>query len=158
MLPSRVACLIALFFLGSVARAAEPVLVVEGRTSTITAQALADLPRVRATVDDHGTPARFEGVSLHALLIREGAPAGKELRGATLDRIVVVSARDGYRGVFALAELDPALGRREVLLVDRRDDKPLGDGEGPWRLVVPGDGRAARWVRQVERIEVRAAP
>ena len=65
-----------------------------------------------------------------------------------------VSAPDGYRVVFALSELDPTLGNRQVLLVDRENGQPLPAGTGPWRLVVPSDPRPARWVREVNAIAV----
>jgi hypothetical protein len=31
---------------------------------------------------------------------------------------------------------------------------PLAPAQGPWRAVVVGDARAARWVRQRQRIEL----
>lgn len=72
--------------------------------------------------------------------------------------MVEVQARDGYRIVFALAEFDDAFSASPAILVDRRDGAPLPDEEGPLRIVVPGERRAARWVRQVEHIVVRDLP
>jgi DMSO/TMAO reductase YedYZ molybdopterin-dependent catalytic subunit len=65
---------------------------------------------------------------------------------------VVVDAADGYRAVFALAELDPAQTDRVILLADRKDGQPLPAAEGPLRVVVPGEKRPARWVRQVKAV------
>ena len=62
---------------------------------------------------------------------------------------VVVDAADGYQAVFAMAELDPALTDRVILLADRKGGQPLGAFEGPLRVIVPGEKRPARWVRQV---------
>ena len=67
---------------------------------------------------------------------------------------VVVEAADGYRAVFALAELDPAFTDRVILLADRRDGKPLSTREGPFQIIVPGEKKHARWVRQVIRLKV----
>ena len=53
---------------------------------------------------------------------------------------------------FTLAELDPAVGARRVLLADALDGNPLGAEQGPWRLVVPDDKRPARWARQVKSV------
>jgi len=111
---------------------------------------------IEATV--HGRTLRCEGVSLAALLQASGAMPDAPLRGAHLDRYVLVSARDGYRAMFSLGELDATLGNRAVYLVDRCDDAPLGTDDGPLRLLVPDDTRPARGVRQVERITVIAAP
>jgi hypothetical protein len=49
----------------------------------------------------------------------------------------VVEASDGYRVLFALAELDPAFSDKRVYLVIKRDGKPLSEKEGLFRIVVP---------------------
>lgn len=122
------------------------------------APARATLQRHRVEASAHGGTLHCEGVSLTALLQASGAMPDAPLRGAHLDRYVLVTARDGYRAVFSLGELDATLGGRAVYLVDRCDDAPLGDESGPLRLLVPDDTRAARGVRQVEAITVVAAP
>jgi len=68
-----------------------------------------------------------------------------------------VEAADGYRVVFAVAELDPASTDRVVLLADRRDGKPLVGAQGPLRIVVPDEKRHSRWVRQVISLKLRRA-
>jgi DMSO/TMAO reductase YedYZ molybdopterin-dependent catalytic subunit len=98
------------------------------------------------------------GVTLVEVLRLAGAPTGGELKGAALAKYVVVSAADGYRAVFSLAEVSPALTDAVVLLADRRNGKPLAPSEGSCRLVVPGDKRQARWVRQVVGLTVHGAP
>jgi hypothetical protein len=59
-----------------------------------------------------------------------------------------------YRVVFALAELDPGYTDRVILLADRADGQPLDSKTGPFRIVVPGEKRMARWVRQVIVLKV----
>jgi hypothetical protein len=59
--------------------------------------------------------------------------------------------------VFALPEVDPAFALREIILADRRDRKPLDTKEGPFRIVAPGDKKAARWVRQVTELRLITA-
>ena len=54
-----------------------------------------------------------------------------------------------YEVVFALPELDPDFTDRQVLLCYAKDGMPLAADEGPLRMVVPGEKRQARWVRQV---------
>jgi len=120
--------------------------------------ARATLTRHTVEATAHGHRLRCEGVSLAALLQSTGAMPDAPLRGAHLDRYVLVSARDGYRAVFSLGELDATLGNRGVYLVDRCDDAPLDADSGPLRLLVPDDTRPARGVRQVERITIIAAP
>lgn len=122
------------------------------------AAALRKLPRTAIDADEHGRRAHFDGVALAEVLRAAGAPLGDTLRGKNLALYVRISAADGYRAVYSLAELDPALHGDTVLLVDRRDGRALDAKEGPFRLVAPGDKRPARWVRQVTAIDVLAAP
>lgn len=115
-------------------------------------------PRRALDAADHGTAAHWEGVPLADLLREAGVPLGEALRGRNLALYVRVTAADGYVAVFSLAELDPAMHEGMVLLADRRDGAALDANQGPFRLVVPGDRRPARWVRQVVAIDVLAAP
>lgn len=122
---------------------------------TFNESALASLPRRSITAGAHDEkPSRWEGVALVELLRRAGAPLDKQLRGRAMSEFVRVTATDGYQVVFSLAELDPAFGDRNVLVVDRQNGHPLTGKDGPLRLVVAGDKRPARWVREVETIEV----
>ena len=119
--------------------------------------ARAGLPRHAVQATAHGRTLQCEGVALADLLRAAGAMPD-ELRGPHLARYVLVTARDGYRAVFSLAELDPSLGNHAVVLADRCDGKALDDEAGPLRLVAPAESRPARWVRQVESIAVVVAP
>lgn len=124
----------------------------------LNAAALAALPRepVQATVHDRRLAC--EGVSLAALLQHSGAMPAEPLRGPHLTRYVVAAARDGYRALFSLAELDPTLGGTRAYVVDRCEGAALDDEDGPLRLLVPGAGRAARSVRQLDALTVVVAP
>ena len=46
---------------------------------------------------------------------------------------------------------------KSVYVVTRRDSKPLSEKDGPFQLVVPGEKRSARWVRQVTSLKIRQA-
>jgi hypothetical protein len=127
----------------------------EGKVTTFTAQALGDLPR--ATVTLTGKTA-YEGVDLAAVLREAAVPQGPRLHGKPLVAYVVVKGRDGYRAVFSIAELDPAFGGEPVILADRKAGAPLDEAEGPWRLVLQGDAKPERSVRQVESITVTVLP
>jgi hypothetical protein len=142
----------------------EPVLRVSGATGhqiVFTQRDLAQLPRVSANVvDEKGNQAVYEGVPVAEILRRVGAPLGplgKDLRGKAMDLYLLVTASDGYRVVFALPELDSGFTDRLVLVADRRDGKSLSAAEGPFRIVVPGEKRHARWVRNVIELSVRHA-
>jgi DMSO/TMAO reductase YedYZ molybdopterin-dependent catalytic subunit len=124
------------------------------RALHLTAEDLARLPRRSLRASEHGKEALFEGVSLFDALKLAGVPSGENLRGRQLAKYVLVEAADGYQVIFSLAELDTAMTDREVLLADRRDGSPLRPEEGPLRIVVAGEKRPARWVRQVRELKV----
>jgi DMSO/TMAO reductase YedYZ molybdopterin-dependent catalytic subunit len=115
----------------------------------------ATLPRQTVKAKGHdGVDSQFEGSSLVDILAKAGVPTGKELRGPAIALYVVVEAADGYRAVYALAELDSAFTDRVILLADRRDGRPLSAREGPLQVIVPGEKKHARWVRQVIKLKV----
>jgi len=126
----------------------------DGSDVTLDSARIAALPRVRFEAADHGTSKRFEGVEIAALLRAAEAGPVDSLRGAALRRALVFVGRDGYTGLIALPELDTGLGATKVYAVDRENGAPLSAEHGPWRVVIVGDSRGARWVRQLMRIEV----
>lgn len=119
---------------------------------------LAGLARQPARLIAHGRSMTCHGVRLADLLARAGVPAGEALRGAALAKVVIATGKDGYRVVFSLAEIDAKLGNRPVFVADRCAGAPLAAGDGPLRLVVPGEARAARSVRQLVALRVAALP
>jgi len=101
---------------------------------------------------EHGTEQATFGGPLLWLVLEHAGVLGGDPR-ARLRRSVVVTGRDGYVAVLALAEIDPEFENKPVLLAYRRDGEPLPGNE--LRLVVPGDRRGGRSVRAVARIELR---
>jgi hypothetical protein len=152
-----------LLFLGvaAIASAAEPALkvIVSGKTLALTAEEFAALPRIEVTaLEPHGPKERrYSGVAVHELLLRAGAPLGDKLRGSALQFVVMAHSRDGYTVAFALADFDEAFSNRIILLAEKEDGQPLTEKSGPFRLVVPGDKKAARWSRMVTSLEVVSA-
>lgn len=121
----------------------------------LTSAEFAKLPRQTLSAKAHdGKESQYEGVSLLALLAKAGVPTGKDLRGPAMAYYVVAEAADGYRASFAIAELDSTFTDRVVLLANHRDGKPLSAREGPFQMIVPGEKKHARWVRQVIRLKV----
>jgi len=137
-----------------------PSVEVSGPTGTrqLTVAEIATLPRAKVTISDHGTNATFEGTPLAKVLALVGAPSGEKLRGGELAKCVLIEGADGYRVVFALPELDATFADRAILLADTRDGKPLSEAEGPLRIIVEGEKKQARCVRQVSRIRIGSVP
>ena len=128
----------------------------DGDVLTLTAGDLAALPQVSLEATIHGETHLYEGPLLADLLARTGAPLGPDMHGAALMQVVVVSARDGYRVVFSLAEVDPGLSPNRVMLATRMDGAPLGEADGPFRLIVENALRGARSARMVSSVGIRA--
>ncbi len=124
------------------------------RALDLTVQELARLPRRQIRIEeDDGSVARYEGVALVDILARAGVPT-ESLRGPQAASVVVAEARDGYRAAFALAELDEAFSDRLIVLADRKDGDALSADEGPYRVVMRGERRHSRWIRQVTCLRV----
>ena len=115
------------------------------------------LPAQKIRVVIENKDVEYEGVPLSALLTKAGLTLGRDaFHGKRLVNYVVAQARDGYRAVFALAELDPEVSDRPVLLCYARDGAPLLEQEGPLRLILPQEKSQARWMRQVTELILKA--
>ncbi|MFZ0936387.1 MAG: molybdopterin-dependent oxidoreductase [Bryobacteraceae bacterium] len=118
---------------------------------------LSKLPQHTVKTTDHGTPVSFSGVLLTDVLAKADMPTGAKFHSTAASYYLVVEARDRYRAVFAWAELDPGFMDKPVYVIMKRDGKPLSEEDGPFQLVVPGENRHARWVRQVTALRIRQA-
>jgi DMSO/TMAO reductase YedYZ molybdopterin-dependent catalytic subunit len=125
---------------------------------TVTAQEIKAMPRTTVTVRADGRDETYEGVLVGEILKLAGAPLGRDLTGAAVATYVVASAKDGYRVVFSLAELDPAFTASDIIVADTVDGKPLFDYQGPLRIVAPHDKRGARSIRMLQKIDVIRVP
>ncbi len=152
----RTLLLLILLAIGA-AHAAEPAVIsvvpVGGETVQVSPSLLAHLATQEVAATAHEKTSRYTGYDLRAVLKGAGVIT-ESVRGKQLATYLLVTAADGYQVVFSLAELDPTLGDKLVLLTDRENGKPLPLSDGPWRLVVPSDSRPARWVRQLQSIKV----
>jgi Oxidoreductase molybdopterin binding domain len=112
----------------------------------------------QVTVSAHSVSGTFSGVPLTDLLRLVGVAQGDSLRGPALASYVLVEGADGYRAVFGLAEMNDSFSERVPLLADQKDGGALSAKDGPYQLILPGEKRPARWVRQVQRISVVQLP
>ena len=126
-----------------------------GTTMEIPLDSLRHLPQVELRGQIHDGPELvFRGPALDAVLAMAGAPEGRDLRGPALRLVVLAEARDGYAVVYSLAELSPDLGARRGIVAIEQDGQPLGEKDGPMRIVLEGEKRPARWIRQLERLRI----
>lgn len=104
--------------------------------------------------DKDGKDHKFSGVLLSEILAKAGATLGGALRGENLTKYVLAEASDGYQVIFALAELDPEFADRRVILASQMDGKPLPVADGPYRIIVEGEKKPARCIKQLTEIKV----
>jgi hypothetical protein len=121
---------------------------------SLTREAIAKRPHITVTIPEHGNNVSYEGVLLDDLLKEAGAPSGSSLKGKAMADYVLAEASDGYKVVYALAELDPAFTDKQVILADSSGGKPLSATQGPFRLVVSGEKKPARSIRMLTKISV----
>jgi hypothetical protein len=128
-----------------------------GTSTTITLDSLRRMPQdeLKGRIHD-GPELVFRGPALDAVLALAGAPRGRDLRGPALRLVVMASAHDGYAVVYSLAELSPDLGARRAIVAVEQDGQPLGEKDGPLRIVLEGEKRPARWIRQLQRLRIVA--
>jgi DMSO/TMAO reductase YedYZ molybdopterin-dependent catalytic subunit len=161
-------CFAAFLCLGfSVAALADPAahsdsVAVKGGVDHPKSLALTDLkhePQTTVTISQHtghGTlSGAFTGVSLWTLLREAGVSLDKGKKNDLIHHTVNVTGGDGYSAVLSMAEVAPEIGDDRAVIAWQKDGKPLGNGQGFARLIVPGDKSASRAVSAVTTIEVK---
>ena len=96
----------------------------------------------------------YEGVAVQELLRRAGVPQNEKLRGSAMATYVLAEAADGYTVLYSLAELDSDFQDSEVIVADTMNGSPLGEKQGPFKMVAPHDKRPARWIRMLQSLTV----
>jgi DMSO/TMAO reductase YedYZ molybdopterin-dependent catalytic subunit len=127
---------------------------------TLSANDLKNMPRQTLKVlNPHEKKEEvYAGVAVRDLLRQAGVPQGDKLRGPAMAIYVVAEASDGYRVVYSLTELDSDFQDSEVIVADTLNGAPLGEKQGPFKMVAPHDKRPARWIRMLKSLTVRTAP
>ena len=122
----------------------------DGKSVALSRADIEALPHLKFTAAGKSeAPQLYEGVTVKNVLEKAGITFGDSLKGKRLGTCLLVEASDGYRVVFALPEFDPAFTDKQIVLVFLRNNKPLDEKEGPYRIIIPNEKRMARWVRQV---------
>ncbi len=96
----------------------------------------------------------FSGPLLSDFLSNAGVILGEPAKKQTVSSYIIIRARDNYKCVFALAELDPLFSSSSIIIAGKMDGKPLSENNGPYQIIVPKDKKHGRWVRQVKSIEL----
>jgi len=127
------------------------------QTAVVTEDDLSNLPQRTVTTTDHGAQVALEGVLLADLLKQVDLPTGEKFHSTAASYYLVAEGRDGYRAVLSWAEVDSSFVDKPAYVMVKRDGKPLSEKDGPFELVVPGEKRNARWVRQLVALRLKRA-
>lgn len=148
----------ALLATSAVAQTNTPVLLVRGAVAqplTLSLRDLQAMPRAKMTArEKDGGEASFEGVALFDVVSRAKPILTEKCCSNAVNTVVIIKAADKYQAAFSWPELDPKFSPRQILLADRREGRALKPAQGPLEIIVPDDKVHARWVRQVNLIEV----
>ena len=126
------------------------------KTADWTLAKLGPLAHVSATVPNEHTKSSdtYSGVPLMDLLTPLGVPTGPH--GGAMKIYLVAEGSDGYKAVFSLAEVNPAMQDATVIVTDTENSKPLTT-DGPLKLVDTHDKHPARGVRNLVAVKVMTA-
>jgi DMSO/TMAO reductase YedYZ molybdopterin-dependent catalytic subunit len=123
---------------------------------------LADLAKEPATTEaiflhtGHGVvTGDFTGALLWTLLSEAGVKLDPNIKNDVVRHTVTITGADGYSATLSLGEIAPEFGGEQAIIAYQVDGKPIENGGGFARLIVPGDKGAGRAVSAVTSIEVR---
>jgi DMSO/TMAO reductase YedYZ molybdopterin-dependent catalytic subunit len=118
---------------------------------------LAEFRKIDLRAKDHDEKEYiFSGVALSDVLRKAGVQFGAQHRGKNMAQYLLVRSTDGYEVVFALPELDSTFTDRTILLAYQVDGQPFAPDKGPFRIIVPGEKKHARWIWGVKDLLVRS--
>ncbi|KUY20963.1 molybdopterin-binding protein [Elizabethkingia miricola] len=116
---------------------------------------LSNMPHKNAALKDKdGNTHIYSGVALQDILLKAGVPSGKELHGENLSKYLLVKCTDGYQVLFSLAELDPSIADKNIIIADKVDGKSLPEAKGPLRIIAEGEKKPARSSYQVSALVI----
>ena len=145
----------------SIVRAQSPAIKVDGEVTHPLKLIVADFAKMKqvtvAAKDRDGKTHHYSGVAVSEILQEAGVTMGPQLRGENMSKYLLVKSGDGYEVLFSLPELDTAFSSRVIILANQVDGAPLPGGKGPFRIVVPGEKKPARWIWEVTSMTVRFA-
>jgi hypothetical protein len=96
-------------------------------------------------------------VLLSDVLTKVALPVGEKFHSSSASYYVLAEGKDGYRALFAWAELDATFMDKAIYVDTKRDKKALPENARPFQLVVPGEKRGGRWLRQLTALRVKQA-
>ncbi|MCJ8210057.1 molybdopterin-dependent oxidoreductase [Mucilaginibacter sp. RS28] len=129
-----------------------------GKPYTLTTAFYQRLKQVSVKAVGHdGKEHEYTGVKLADILSEANAIPDNKLSGKMLAKYILVKAADNYQAVIALPEINEQFTDKVIILANKEDGKPLAANAAPYQVIIPGEKKYGRWVRQVTAISVLTA-
>jgi len=131
------------------------VVTVEGKTATLSLADLQAMPQTTVAVKNghSGGKETYTGVAVGDLLARYGFAYESATAKRVYHSYVKAEGADGYWVLYSGSELEGALRETGAVIALAVDGKPLG-GEGAFKIVIAGERKPARWVRNLKALTV----
>ena len=135
------------------------VVTVDGKAMTFTVAELKAMPQSTLTAKNGHTSVdeTYLGVSVGELLAKCGFAFDSKTAKRVYHSYVRAEGTDGYWVLFSASELMPMLRETGSVIALGVNGKPLGD-EGEFKIVIAGEKRPARWVRNLRSLTVVTVP
>lgn len=100
----------------------------------------------------------YSGPLLYDFLRQAGVKLGEPAKRQNLTNYILIRAKDNYKCMYAMAEIDPLFSTSSIIIANKIDGKALSENNGPFQIIAPKDKIHGRWVRQVKSIEFHNLP
>lgn len=97
----------------------------------------------------------YTGALLWDILSSAQVNFNVDVRNDKSSMYIVATGSDGSQAVVSWGEIDPEYSNQPILVAYEEAGQPMPDG---LQLVVPGDGRGSRYVKELASLSVRDAP
>ncbi len=132
---------------------------VDGKSTTYTFDQLNHMPQHNLKLTNGHTllPETYTGVSVADLLAKSGLSLENGGASRVYHSYVRAEGTDHYTVIFSAGELEPGLRETDSIIALSLEGKPLGD-DGAFRIIVGGEKKPARWVRNLVSLTVITLP
>jgi hypothetical protein len=130
-------------------------LTIDGKSTTLSLADLKAMPQKTLTAKNGHTSMdeTYTGVAVGDLLAKYGFAFDNATAKRVYHSYVRAEGTDGYWVLYSASELEPILRETGSIIALTLDGKPLTE-DGEFKIVMAGERRPARWVRNLKSLTV----